>query len=292
MGRGHRARHEFIAQERATPPERTPEQVPALLSSELRVVRWADTSPSLDTDDWYTFMNDVGRRNYGIGRAHALGSVAITLVPAKEMGRMLSEKYPDAYRDPQRIQRLHKRVREGINGFVQDSIRANFDGRTREMESAYTIGSRDMLAGGFSNDLDDYVESLPTLRAESPARLMASNAILEERVLPLAGVPTPFNAGTFKSPRIGLYGPGYAIDLSDNEVLAVERREMLHYLREGEGLKTWNLERDGWEPHATIFSFEDHIRGASLGYRVGIPEVMGFEAVQAVIPPRATTVYR
>ncbi len=285
MSRGHRARHEFVM-ERAAPPERSSEFTPTPQWSELRVIRKADKVPSLDTEDWTEFLNDLGARNLGVGHARALGSVAMTFIPATEMGRILQEKYPDAYRgDPKRTSRLHRKISESINSFVDQTIRRGFDYRTNEMETTFTVSSNDVLVD-FSNDLEDEA-SIPL---RSPAR---SEKVLRNIVLPLADAPIPFNAGSFATSQLKFYGnDGMAVDLSQNELLSNERRMLLGYLKNDEGLDTGRLERDGWLPHATIFTYEQHIAAAELQRRVAVPGIMGFDAVQAVVTGRANPYFK
>jgi hypothetical protein len=291
MGRGQRARHEFVSQERPVPPPHQSIPEARLLSSSLRVIRKADTIPSINTEDWNRFLNDVGDCNLGNGTARSLGSVAVTLVPAKEMGLMLYGRYPDACRDPQKMARLHRKLRESINGFIDNSIRSAFHGQTQEMASAYALHSRDMLIAGFSDELEGDGLALD----REPAEVLAmSRTILEDQVFPLADNPIPFHAGTFKASGVQLFGGGryYAVDLSANQVLNEERHTLLSYLRDSEGLRTRSLEQDGWEPHGTVFDLADHIRSAVLGHRRQVPSEIGFQAVQAVIPPRAAAVHK
>src|SRR5437870_4461655 len=87
----------------ATTPRQQPQTSYHLTPTwpELRIIRQPDIESTLN-DDWDYPLNKIGEQNYGKGKVHGLGSLAVTYVPAKAMGRMLEAKYRDAYRTPEK----------------------------------------------------------------------------------------------------------------------------------------------------------------------------------------------
>lgn len=59
------------------------------------------------------FVDNIGARNYGLGEARALGSMAMTMVDAQAMGRMLNKKYSRAYE-------TRKGTMQIVRGFAKD----------------------------------------------------------------------------------------------------------------------------------------------------------------------------
>lgn len=238
---------------------------------ELRVVRFPDTDNAQNLDDWHIFLDDVGgSRNYGKGKARALGSMAIVYVPAKEFGLMLEDKYGNGkdYNTPEKAARLIAKMRTGLRVFMEGANKQAFDNRTLSIHER--LG--DIVMGDgfiFDNELAD-----PLRRDDDVAAFEAEVADVVD-----AGQNSPiwFGAADLSVNGLGQYGEGYGLDLSLNGILFEERLAILDYLRTYEKLNTTKFVNHGWTPHATVFEFEDHIRGATISYGEELPGLISYD---------------
>jgi hypothetical protein len=232
---------------------------------ELRVVRFPDTDSGQDIDDWHIFLDDIGgSRNYGKGKARALGSMAITYISAKEFGLMLEAKYGNGkdYNTPEKATRLVAKMRTGMSVFMRDAHMNAYNNRT---DTIYDRLSSVVIGNSLSvvNELEDssiVVDELTEFEAEVADVVVAGQT-----------APIWFDAADLAVKGLGQYGEGYGLDLSLNPVLFEERQGMLEYLRTYEKLDTARFTNAGWMPHATVFEFEDHIRGATVSYGEPLP---------------------
>jgi len=238
---------------------------------ELRVVRFPDTDHGQVLDDWHLFLDDVGgSRNYGKGKARALGSMAMIYVSAKEFGLMLEDKYGRGkdYNTPDKAARLIAKMRTGMRVFMDGANKEAYDNRTLSIHERLT----DVVIGNsftFDNELAD-----PLARADD---LTTFEADVADVVVAGQTAPIWFGAAELAVKGLGQYGEGYGLDLSLNEVLFDERRALLDYLKTYEKLNTAKFTNAGWMPHATAFEFEDHIRGASISYGEPLPGVISYD---------------
>ncbi len=283
MGRGARPGNEFIQREQQLERRRV-EREPAPGQSgyttvfpEMRVARTVMRDQDGLTDDWHMFLDDVGERNYGIGRAHALGSAAVVMVPAKEMGRMLDERY-DKYRSRDTARDIHRRLADGITAFAREATIRAYDDQTTEQEIAYNRLQSAVRFSTISHEIeaDDVAELVYQEGVGFIEKLAAE--------LPQIAPQLPMEAGSFAVKEVALFGKtGYGLDLSTNDQLYEERSALLNHLRTEERLDTSRLAADGWTPHATIFTFEDHISNAPLDYQAGMPKKIGLNAVKPIV---------
>jgi hypothetical protein len=237
---------------------------------EMRVARFPDTEAGNDIDGWTIFLNDVGGpRNYGRGKARALGSMAITFIRAKEFGLMLEAKYPKDYETSEKAARLVKKVRGGIRAFIRDAHSEAYSSRTDDIEErvAGALLAQAVMVGEVDNDLELFAEDEPG-DENAPA--------IAELIRTEHSVPIWFGAADLAVNGINHYGrDGYGLDLALNEQLHDEHAALLHYLRTYEGLDTRFVD-DRWSPHATFFDQEDHIARTTLTYGAELPTVITY----------------
>src|SRR5581483_10596513 len=192
---------------------------------ELRIVRFPDTDRGQYIDDWHIFLDDIGgSRNYGKGKARALGSMAITYISAKEFGLMLEAKYGNGkdYNTPEKAARLVDKMRTGMRVFMQEAHRNAYDNRTDAIQgkisdivvaSTFTVRN---VAGDSMGPTDEWVDREADIATAVDTGQTA---------------PIWFDAADLAVKGLGQYGDGYGLDLSLNPVLFDERHGLLEYLR-------------------------------------------------------------
>ncbi len=286
MGRGSRPGNEFV-QKGQQMERRRVERDQALVPSgyttvfpEIRIARTVMRDQDGLTDDWHMFLDDVGERNYGVGRAHALGSAALVMVPAKEMGRMLDERY-EKYRSRDTARDIHRKVADGITAFAREATLRAYDDRTTDQEITFNQLRSAVRFDAISNELEaDVVDELVYQEGFG----FVDKRAAELPPLPPVTAQLPMEAGSFAVKEVALFGKtGYGLDLSTNDQLYEERSVLLHHLKTEERLDTSRLVTDGWTPHATIFTFEEHINNAPLDYRAELPQLIGLNAVKPIV---------
>jgi hypothetical protein len=102
---------------------------------EMRVGRATNIEDPLSYG-WHTHLDRLGRKNYGRGKAVALGSIALTYVNAKENGAMLLRKFPDLFGarvQPKRILQTYRRFAEEYNAFARENDRIAVEARNAMM---------------------------------------------------------------------------------------------------------------------------------------------------------------
>lgn len=224
---------------------------------DLRVIRPAsiDRTHGYNRAEWHDFLDDLGRRNHGLGTAQALGSVAITYVSATNMNTMLRDRYQDAYHNPKQKPGLFRRIERSIQAFLaQQSADAYQDAL-----EALQLGR--MLDDGDDFDAEDWWEH--------PS---ADGPLTEDEKLALE----EYRFGHLDLLVRGMQGDGsseraYALDLGLNEFLFDEFHALSKYLRQTEHLNTQVL--GSFMPHARVFERHDHTLGHPITYNsVGIPD--------------------
>jgi hypothetical protein len=277
MGMGHRAGNEFVekARQHRPRPMRTAALTP--LRPEIRIERLAEIELCHTTREWDEVLSEIGRRNRSIGTARALGSVAITLVPATELGCMLEKKYPKTYPDRAKTIGLLDRVRKGFRDYTRDVFNAAYHGKTLEIASRPVLRQDDMLVAGFSNELEDIGGSdFRSSQVECLEEMLKSGGE--------AALSVPFAAGSVTLARsLGVYDRRYGLDLTGNDVLYQEHDLAVEYLRKEEGLDTRYLEHSRFLPHANIFDLKAHIAAAALRREGELPTEMEFQAARASV---------
>jgi len=202
---------------------------------ELRIVRLS--SPIWPhSEDWDTFLNDIGRRNYGKGKAVALGSLACTYVTATEMGRMLHRKYPKAFESRRKTEQLMRSFRRDFQSFVRASERAALKGLPPPATEDVILAEQ---------DLEETITSIA-------AREQSARESL------------PWGIGFFTVKGFEKYGKNeIGLDLSDNQTYYTERDEILGYLQ-AEGLSTAEIDLSR-QPHSVIFEAFRRVRMLTVG---------------------------
>lgn len=237
---------------------------------ELRVTRFPDIDAGLDTDSWHIFLDDIGGpRNYGKGKARALGSMAINYISAKEFGLMLEARYGDSndYSTPEKAARLIAKMRRGIGDFIRDAQKEAYDNRTEAI-----VDRVSSIIVGSSLDVDNELAST----AATTGEMSMFEADIVDTVTAGQSAPIWFSPAELAVNGLGHYGEGYGLDLSMNPVLYDERMGILEYLRTYERLNTVKYTNAGWIPHATVFELEQHIRSTTIAYGEPLPESIAY----------------
>lgn len=76
-------------------------------------------------EQWNYFLNNLGVVNQGRGNALALGSLHMTYVSAKEIGKMLSTKYEHAYQSPKKALNLHRQLGKSFLQFYKQQVQSD-----------------------------------------------------------------------------------------------------------------------------------------------------------------------
>lgn len=275
MSRGGMPRAEFVQGVQINRGRRRLDNTETRLTPtcpELRVIRSVDVVQS-DADTWHAFLDDLGRSNYGKGSAYSLGSVAVTLLMAKESGPMLEEKFGSLYRSQGRTRDVPRKVAAGIRDFIRDSFANSYTAQTLELEAAGQFRLRRALK---SFDMSNELEDMPAADT-----LLADKAV---DPLPVGEVTQPyFGDATFDVRGLDLYGKeGFGLDLTHNDQLRHERQALLGYLKHDEGLNVSRINH-GWQPHATVFKFSEHINAASITYQNDVPPEIACEPPRPIV---------
>jgi hypothetical protein len=231
------------------------------------VVRQADTRAS-EAPDVRDFLDDLGEANYGIGKARSLGSVAVVMVDARDMGVMLQEKYNRSYGSQERIEDLHRKIAKGLTAYVHSAFGRSYANQTEELRLEHIF--LDVSLQGFVSG-DEPDDDTPDVFSQSPWPAIGGDFSEVDRLcdarrqLIVAPVATPHYAdAVVEVGGIELCGKdGYGLDPGLNDQLYAEQRGIKNYLPKDEGLNTSRLNK-GWWPHATVFQLEDHIPVAQL----------------------------
>lgn len=272
-GDGGRPRAEFVNHKPRH--HRTPQPAPLTPTwPEIRVSRRADIGPGAATDDWHIFLAELGRSNYGKGRACSIGSVAITMVSAKEMGYMLQKRFPRAYSTPDKTARLHAKVAGGIADFVRSRQRLAYNEVTLRMELAMQATRSEFSFVGMSNHLEEPPEADPLPCPQPPA---GAGSDIESAV-----PATYFGDAVFAVDGLELFGGGYGADLSSNEQLYSEREDLRKFLRSDVCLDTSAL-NNSWKPHGTVFELLPQLRAVTLTYQAERPASIALDQPRSLL---------
>lgn len=213
---------------------------------ELRVGREAAYGEAYE---WDLFLNELGNENKRRGKAQVLGEVACHYVTDKEMRSMIFEKYPQTKEDISEAGMIYRQIAKSIVQYIGYAQKVA-DSVHREG----VLGEHPELMGktypGFYNELIQQPRwQISELKLRSPE----GGAI------------------------VGYDGNRYGLDLTLNRFLYEERNDIKNHLKKDLKLDT-NLLRNDWEPHATIFFVQPHLRvdDISLRYRGLIPETIDF----------------
>lgn len=201
---------------------------------ELRVVREAEIGSMPGVPEWDNYLSMLGRENRGKGKACSLGSIAVTLVSAREFGHMLQAKEPATFKNRRRtLQALRS---------VQTRIESRIDRN----------GKRGLRA---SRDHFNAFDELRAAQQDEPDALFLD---LEEAVAssdgPSVAVPAEslWTGGHFTCSGLNKYSrDGLGVDLSANEALCEERGELVEIFNDM-GLDTDKMDSK-WQPHIIVF---------------------------------------
>lgn len=257
MRHGGRPKAEFVdgmprkqVKSRRVPTEATPPP-----HIDLRIVR----KVSLDIDrrekeQWHDFLDDAASRNHNRGEARALGSIAMTYVPAKLMNSMLAERYPRDFHNEKLKRQLFRKVKSGLTGFLRESnhqaMQLKMDELAEKRESQ--VAKVEQYVGGVS--MSAFVDDADYEWSDDHHQDMfeAETADL------LRAAQHPYGVFTMKIRGVDLYGRKYGLDLGLNEVAYDERNGFIGHLSSEVKLDVSGLRRD-WDPHANFFKAHDHV---------------------------------
>lgn len=290
-GNGDIRGNEYTAIEQRRPmqsPEPCNSQTP--IWQQVRVTRLADIDGSIHNGDVQEFADHVGRLNYDLGEARAVGSMAVTIVGAAEMNRMIEDKYP--HQSPQQAAKVRRRVADGINAFTQSAFGASFDQGTSDMAMRYATVAAAMRVC-VSNELEEtYVDTV-----DEPAwapRGVDRHSYLPDDLLPedvelLVTAPEEpsnvlFGNGSFDIKGVAIFGRDVAFDLSGNQILYEERHALRRHLRV-EKLNTGLLDPD-WKPHGSFFGYRGHVAASPITYEPDHPPMLDLLGASAVVPKK------
>ncbi|MEO5627482.1 MAG: hypothetical protein ABIQ89_01180, partial [Candidatus Saccharimonadales bacterium] len=214
-------------------PERRKQ--PAQLVPEVRIVRGVNLEVP-EVGYLNTLANFLGRRNYGKGTAVAVGSWAVTMVSATEMGKMLQAQYPKAYDSRRRTIQLHRRFAKNYAQFVENSAKGVDDQAFRTLQVRHELET--------IVDLDDELD-----------------ALIEEAAPDVND--TQWVDASFGVTGFDKFGHSdLGLDLRNNEAFAIETESTISYLA-GEGLNTNIIDRSR-DPHIVVFETFGSLGGAAL----------------------------
>ncbi len=239
MGRGGRAGREFIDGHEVK-TQRKPHRSRPMQREEarprhidLRIVRHASMASGIDeVPEWHQFLSSVGKENRYIGRAYALGSVAITHVTSKQINEELSQstnrKIRKAFFSEKDKPRMFRDIKDQVSAFLQDKYAQHAHDKVDQMQAS----ARPENIGGVLSEVDT---------EEMDAH--------------------PFGAMYFRTPKIGVASRRrFALDLSlDHEdILTTESREIGEFV--GRKVLGLGMPLRRYAPfHATIFETHEHI---------------------------------
>lgn len=230
-----------------------------------------------DVEDWVQFLNQLGEENEGLGRARSLGSIAITHIKAKEMGKMLEAKWPSDYRSPEKARSLQNKIKRQMICFMHEAAAKASDARPRRTQKEDTgepTSIEDIIGySGFSfqDDLEIPADLNEFSDAEEDTESSLIRPVLTKERTKLSSQPV-FGKAAYKIHPSGLqpYGKnrpfgekGWGLNLDLNESLNVQRQLWKGFLgrRGGLGLDTGLMEP--WDPHVVIFDLMQHLTIAS-----------------------------
>lgn len=228
---------------------------------EIRFVRQIDFKKTVDFETWTDYLNYHGEAMHGHGITYALGSMAVTYFSAQEMGKMLSDKYRDAYTsgDPIRLRKLVL------------NIDRSFTVYKREVSS-----STDKLLG----NLDDTELSIKAAK-DQEFRNSGLGDKIDLSLTRLANTKL-WRAGTFVVRGAEPYKAGYDLGLNldhpDNDAMREERKAILQdFLGIKCDLPTRHASPN-FDPHAVFF------RSFSPVSRLYIPQLENPEEISLGAP--------
>jgi hypothetical protein len=208
---------------------------------ELRIGRRADfESMSQSVDDWNLWLNRAGMLNRRAGLIRALGTIEVHMVTDREMREMVQGQDPSITRDYRKAHKRYDEIRRNFRSFVSSN-----EAVAHAIDWAELCERPDLM--GHTHKVD------PTSLLSSSTRPFRK-AALAMRPVDQNGV-------------IGYDGNVFGFDLSQNRWLYGERSDSLHFLRTEEGLDTARFTRKDWQPHATIFDVNQHLRADDLMMR-------------------------
>lgn len=264
---------------------------------EISVRQPAATSLCDDNvEDWVQFLNQLGEENEGLGRARSLGSIAITHIKAKEMGKMLEAKWPGDYRSPERARSLQYKLKRQMLCFMHEAAAKASDARPRRPHTEATderTSIEDIIGSsgfGFQEELEDPGDFNEFVDDEADTESSLVRPVLTKEHTRLSSQPV-FGRAVYRIHQSGLqpYGKnrpfgekGWGLNLDLNESLNVQRQLWKGFLgrRGGLGLDTGLMEP--WDPHVVIFDLMQHLTIASAPVefdpqKVSQPSSMSFK---------------
>lgn len=216
------------------------------IAPSLWLGRQALINDSVLRDDWHDYLDALGHVNRGKGHARALGSLALTFVSAKDMGRLIQEKFPKIQDNRNKLKQVVNRICKDYTNFVRVQSREVVHNEIELMlYRNYATTDCAVPENNFYNDID-----------------------------PRAWGPT-----TFEFHEYDYYGKnGLGININ-SELLDYERHETLHYLKL-EKFNTKLIQNDSrksgtnFKPHVVVFNTFHPIKNVSLRVPAESPELI------------------
>lgn len=235
--------------ESSTPPSTSKQLFP-----QMRIIQQAITTcltvdqsqPCRDkyADDWVNYLNLIGENNYGKGHARSLGSMALTLISATEINKMLINKHGRHFQKPQEAKKIINKLAVNTRDFLGIVS-------TKSIENE--LNWEEALKVDFSNELVSSTPLNSSLDSFSP---VSKNIVKQSKPKHI------FKNNIYKLPNIDAIQPfsrhSFGLDLSENEQISELRHSLKKFLKEDEGLDS-SLCDAKWKPHTVIFDLNDHL---------------------------------
>ena len=238
-----------------------------LLFPEMRVIRAVSIDDIDYGPEWTHYLNVLGAENRGKGKAFSLGSMAVTLVSAQEVGRMVQSKYPNLFERDMRKKATQK-----------------FRSIARRVNAMVATNEKNIIDAAY-----DRAQALADLRIahlEDPDALyldLEARTSLSDIKATSETTGMQWQAGYFACREEDLdrfSRNGLAIDLSNNEELQKEREDLRDFFR-GEGMRTEHMDAD-WRPHVVPFETFADIGKVALTVPL-MPKELSLEQPQAIV---------
>jgi hypothetical protein len=222
---------------RPTPPGAIPE---------TRIVRSVDITAPGYTGEWNNFLNEAGQLLYGDGNVKALGSMAVTYVSANEIGRMLSDRYPDAYSggcSPKTRRQIIMFERK-IGKYIADQERTVTQ-MMKKIEGAEVPRQAKSCDDAFFDD--EHEDELGKDEHDKDEHSKFHQGLAQNKL---------WHAGVFAVRGVEPYGRtrlGFDLTDPENEALRIERRQLVEDLFKKELKLNTRLVDPYFDPHVSFF---------------------------------------
>jgi hypothetical protein len=209
--------------------------------------------------DWVNYLNNLGEKNRGKGMARSLGSMCITLVPAKEIGRMVEAKHGDRFKEPSEAKKLLAGLAIRTRAFLNN---ATATARDLQEASLYQQGTWDEVSNFSFNSEVEVIDEITRYPEDGDSQTMSTLQKLEAKEYFDKQLRRHvFGEAVYETPPTDALQPysrnAFGIDLSGNEHITNQRDVLKSYLQVKEGLDI-GLMDPHWKAHLVVFNLFPH----------------------------------